>query len=672
MQGASAASRSLILRILCAAVLAALALASAAWAAPHAPAACSPLSSADQIPDATLITFDDLPDGANIGNHYQAGFGVTFEDSRTARVKTAALRDGAHSPPNVARSEALGDPATTALNFYFDSAKAYVGLFLGNGGGATTARLEGFDADGALICTAIVTNVPDGHAAFIGFHDDAGQIVRVALTYFSAQAESLDDLHFSAAAAPTATPTFTRTPTRTPTPTATQPASPTPALFLFPAAVAPGGEPAVGGYGFPTQADLRLILACPSSAELDLGGARTDAAGRLQTTVIAPAFPPNPCLLAARQGRTNLAEAALTLRPALQLTFSPQTGPPGTTVNFTARNLVAGELRLDYAGRAVFGPAAVAAGSFSGAFTIPGDRPDPLGEMAELQATNLVLGRKAATASETFASQAGPTPPDYRVADLQLPIANLPPSSDFSITGRISPAPQGPLSQFRVLPVWKKADGRTLPIGRGPAQIATDGSFSVPARVPSLLAGDPTWPELGDLVGVMLVTPGDQPQPFLQAVAGLPIFPTFNVKVVDAATKQLIPAAKVSFEAWQSYAVSAGSLGELAGQAATGISNQIGQVMGTTELTDDELAQMALMKLLCMPQPIPVNSNKWELINPTLDQTISQPAVQGLVQGNSVIIESAGVVAADLSPAAGQVGVSPICSRWMPWTRATD
>lgn len=93
------------------------------------------------------------------------------------------------------------DPATIPLNFSFTAAKSHVGMFLGNGGGATTARLEGFDADGNQICTANATNVSDGHTAFIGFRDDAGRIARVALTYVSARAESLDDLHFSAAAA---------------------------------------------------------------------------------------------------------------------------------------------------------------------------------------------------------------------------------------------------------------------------------------------------------------------------------------------------------------------------------------------------------------------------------------------------------------------------------------
>lgn len=213
----STKQRLQVLVILCAAILTALTIWSTALAAPapiaaRAPAACAPLDGVDQIPAATVITFDDLPDSANIGNSYEVSAGVRFEDSRTARVIATTARD-ARSALNVARSEAIppNDPAAVPLTFSFTAAKSYVGMFLGNGGGATTARLEGFDADGNLICTANAANVPDAQTAFVGFRDDAGRVVSVALTYFSAQAESLDDLYFSAAIPPTATATPTAT-----------------------------------------------------------------------------------------------------------------------------------------------------------------------------------------------------------------------------------------------------------------------------------------------------------------------------------------------------------------------------------------------------------------------------------------------------------------------------
>ena len=77
------------LAFLCAAVLAALSVSSAALAAeaaavPRSLDACTPLSSAGQIPAATVITFDDLPAGTSIGSAYQRTQGVRFEDGRTA------------------------------------------------------------------------------------------------------------------------------------------------------------------------------------------------------------------------------------------------------------------------------------------------------------------------------------------------------------------------------------------------------------------------------------------------------------------------------------------------------------------------------------------------------------------------------------------------------------
>lgn len=365
------------------------------------------------------------------------------------------------------------------------------------GGNEAVALLAGYDAGGSQICSAQVSGVPDAHTTFLGLYDPQRRIVRASLIYAVAgsRAESVDGLRFAAAqatATPTATliasPTRTATPTPTrtaavftPTRTPTQPAAPAAAIFVFPAQVAPGGQPAVGGYGFPALADLRLILACPGQAEVDSGGARADAGGRLRAVFEAPSHPPNPCILAAWQGRTNLAEAGLTLLSALELAFAPQAGPPGTTVNFTVRNLIAGDLRLDYAGRAVVGPLAVAAGSYAGSFVVPaGNQSSEVGgqraegsplALAEIRAANLILGRFAGATSGSFRTEAAPQPPAYLVADLQLPPADLPPGSDFTITGRISPAPQGPLADFQVVPIWRKADGRTLPIGRGAAQI---------------------------------------------------------------------------------------------------------------------------------------------------------------------------------------------------------
>ncbi len=91
----------------------------------------------------------------------------------------------------------------------------------------------------------------------------------------------------------------------------------------------------------------------------------------------------------------------------------------------------------------------------------------------------------------------------------------------------------------------------------------------------------------------------------------------------------LIPSAKVSFEVWQGHQADANSLplGQVAGDAATGVSNQIGQVLGTTELTDDEIATAPTAHLRASPRPSRSARRKWEVTSPTLDQALSEPAV---------------------------------------------
>jgi len=194
------------------------------------PAACVALTDPGQISSPTVITFDELPAGTSIGEFYRRTHGVAFAESRTARV-VAYDHPLPRSAPMTALSDTSDDPVAVALNFTFDAAQTNVGMFLGNGGGVTTARLKGFDADGNLLCESGVAAVPDGHTAFIGFRDDSRSVVSVSLAYVgSTQAESLDDLHFSAVVPATATPSATlrASPTATLTPTAIHTPTPTP------------------------------------------------------------------------------------------------------------------------------------------------------------------------------------------------------------------------------------------------------------------------------------------------------------------------------------------------------------------------------------------------------------------------------------------------------------
>ncbi|MCO6452639.1 MAG: hypothetical protein J5I90_17795, partial [Caldilineales bacterium] len=654
-----------------------------------APAACSALSEPGQIPAPNLINFDTLPAGFNIDAFYQGEAGVTFEDSANARV-IAYDHPLPRSNPMVAQSEAVGDPPeNVALNIFFDSGQTHVGMFVGNGGGAQgILTAYGGRLGLTVLCSTSIGAVPDAHSAFIGIQDSEGRIRRVSLFYENAaEPESIDDLMFSNAppvtATPTSAPTHTPTPThtsttiptatstptvtpsptrtltptstRTPTATATRPPAQTASLFVSPAQAAPGAMLSISGIGFTPDADVELQLSRPGYSE-PLGNATTDAGGRLRTSIQltwadAVCF---PCNLDALVGGALAASTPFTLLPDLTLALSPQQGPPGALVHFEVGNLQPGQLRLDYAGKAVFGPVDVSGGSFSGDFVVPNDRPDPLGSQTFVQADNIRHGRVIGQTGAGFQSQAGPPPPDYRVTNLILPDANIPVGGDFKITGQISPAPQGSLALFQIIPLWQKSDGSRFPIGKAPAQIQANGKFSVLARVPSLLAGDPGWPQAGDKVGVMLLAPGNAPQEVLQDGAIPWLHTPLNVKVIDALSKQTIIGAQVSLDLWDA-AVSAGSLQQVGQNVMAGNVNQVAGVLGQNELTLDEKMQILVAKALCMAnQTVPVQTGI-PLPNPLLDHTLSEPPLGGLIGQNFAVASQTGGVTAQSLGAEGNV-----------------
>ena len=116
-----------------------------------------------------------------------------------------------------------------------------------------------------------------------------------------------------------------------------------------------------------------------------------DAAGTLWTLCIVPLVVP---IGAATLNAHTLTGSLLTstavqivVGPTLQLT--PASGPPGTVVQYAATNLVAGSLRLDYAGVPLVGPRPVMGGSASGSFVVPADRPSPLGSATVVKAVNI-------------------------------------------------------------------------------------------------------------------------------------------------------------------------------------------------------------------------------------------------------------------------------------------
>ena len=173
-----------------------------------------------------------------------------------------------------------------------------------------------------------------------------------------------------------------------------------------------------------------------------------------------------------------LASAPLTVLAPLTLQLNPASGPPGTTVSFTVGNLAAGTLRLDYAALAVVGPLAVGAGSYTGSFVVPGDRPQPLGAATTVRATNLAGKNVLGTAEVSFASQTAPAPVNYTFTDMVYPTGRLAGCVNIVVNGRIAPAP--PAGSV-VVGQWQAGSKNFATVGMQ-ATVGADGKFQMTTR----------------------------------------------------------------------------------------------------------------------------------------------------------------------------------------------
>jgi hypothetical protein len=286
----------------------------------------------------------------------------------------------------------------------------------------------------------------------------------------------------------------------------------TPTIHALPTAIRPGGQVHVSGYGFSAgggyYAYARPALdPDPPSVANDWVPVVADSDGLIRTTL--------PLTTTLEAGdykvvvRTHpIAEPALivntdlTIEPAVTLELDPTSGPPGTLVQFTAGNLTPGSLRLDYDGVPLLGPFPISGSSYSGAFTVPGDRPNPLGLTTTVGVLNLVNGIVVGAAEAECGSQASPPPPTYIFTNVVVPTRTLQPGELFTITGQIVPPPPTdqsvsrilapPSEEYYVTAIGYSPEGDAAPIDHGVAQVGSDGAFALPAYAPGQQYGD-SW-----------------------------------------------------------------------------------------------------------------------------------------------------------------------------------
>ncbi len=327
-------------------------------------------------------------------------------------------------------------------------------------------------------------------------------------------------------------------------------------LALAPGSLHPGGLLHIEGESFSPTAVFGLSGHCLGAGI----SALSDGNGRFTVeTEIRAAAESGLCEIRARdQASQVLASASLQVLPAQTLSLEPASGPPGAVVTYTLHNLEPGSLRLDYAGVPLLGPIPLPGDSslgssstldYTGVFTVPADRPDPLGPLTQVQALNLVGGRAVGASQAAFQTQAAPQPPQYAITSVGVPTYTLAPGAVFTVTGRVSPAPgnltqagQAAASSMQIFPMWQTNEGSLLPVGDSPSQMDAQGNFSIRMHVPDLTRGDADTSNGGFLVLAPVWSMGEPYE-----VQGLqsPLSVTVAIRAYDITTTAPIPGAVV-------------------------------------------------------------------------------------------------------------------------------
>lgn len=169
---------------------------------------CTQLTNQATIPGFAYINFDDMDNGAEIGDFYANSYGVRFQRSNTNHtiIYAGHTNDPSQprSAPNVASNNAItGSSEGVPMPLAFSRDQSYVGMWIGNGEDGNgnpanlTASLTAYDRTGKELCSVRVAPVPVSHTVFLGLTDAFGRIAYIQLDYGrTANSESIDNLVF--------------------------------------------------------------------------------------------------------------------------------------------------------------------------------------------------------------------------------------------------------------------------------------------------------------------------------------------------------------------------------------------------------------------------------------------------------------------------------------------
>ncbi len=285
-----------------------------------------------------------------------------------------------------------------------------------------------------------------------------------------------------------------------------KPTAVTPTLFLVPDAVAPNGDIILIGYGL-TPSGTFVVSASGGRGSYQLGRIVSDANGNAQTTLTMPGSMV-PGVYWVTLDDPSVISATLTIMPPMALTLSPVLGSPGTIVTFTVNNLTPGNLRLDYAGVPIWGPAPVSSAALTATFIVPSDRPAPISSTTIVTAINLAGNQAIGRSTIPFRPLNPISPTIFSIVNLASTVPNAAGGELITITGQISPAStlvrqsgavpsedsavlNFPFTASDLKLMWQTPNSQIFPLTPLSATVSSSGSFKFIGSLPSLFNGDP-------------------------------------------------------------------------------------------------------------------------------------------------------------------------------------
>lgn len=217
----------------------------------------------------------------------------------------------------------------------------------------------------------------------------------------------------------------------------------------------------------------------------------TAAAERHRVTATIPAFAAGSykLLLQHNPGPVTDDASSFKVLPGLALSVLSSTPRAGKSLAIEVAGLLAsGSLRVRYGTRLVYGPVAVTSATQRAKFVLPADYPSSFPANVALHAER-VSGRVVLQSDSVTINVAAPyNGPFSGFTGLTSSRSSAGPRDPITLSGKLSLHDGDRVQDVKLTPWWKTADGSMTPLSATDVTIATDGTFQIKTKTPSLLS----------------------------------------------------------------------------------------------------------------------------------------------------------------------------------------